>query len=61
MCKVWWKRQDEWRDLYEGFSLDDCLRYAAKHIHWGGITQRIEIRESASGEVVRVAFDSSWK
>ena len=58
LYKVWWKRQDEWKELESFVSLQAALDYANNSITHGHITQRIEIRDGA--DVIRTVYDASW-
>jgi len=58
---VHWKRQGEWIKLITLPTLAEAETYANLNIsHNPRITDRIELRETHSGEVIRTFFDSRW-
>jgi hypothetical protein len=60
VIEVWWKRQGEWIRTLTCSTLAEALEYANMDISHGHITERIELREKHSGEVIRTVFDSNW-
>lgn len=59
MFIVWWKRQDEWKEVCRSSSYSAAEDFALRSIVHGGITQRIEIREG-SEPTGRAIYDASW-
>jgi len=55
---VHWKRQGEWVEVYSSHNPDDAMNYAKNDIAHGGITERIEIRDS--GGALETVYDSTW-
>lgn len=55
---VWWKRQDEWKMLFDTHNPTEAKEYARNNISHSGITQRIEIRDHSGA--LEIVFDSAW-
>lgn len=55
---VKWKRQEEWKDVFETDSFEDAMDFATNRISRTHITERIEIHEH--NECLRTVYDHGW-
>lgn len=59
MYSVWWKTFNNWQEAYRSKFFKEANDWAINHINYSaGTTQRVEIRDSETEEVIDIVYNA---